>query len=254
MEIFYYRNNNKQPTDIVLKDKINCNDLTIVLEGEMKYILNGEKIDATMGDVLFMPKGTYRIRYAIESAHYISFNFYGDETYDIPLYSKKVVSSSIRMLCNAFDEMAKNDSDITSEKLTLLLKCIIQEIRDQVKNTNKNNVIATIKEYVHENLNEKINLEDIAKHVFLSVSHTEKIFKAETGISIIDYVLDMRIKKAKILIIQENKKIKEIATECGFQDCNYFIRTFKKRVGITPKQFKNTPSSKLVYKDVWEKN
>ena len=66
----------------------------------------------------------------------------------------------------------------------------------------------------------------------------KKLFKKETGKSIINYLLDERLESAKMLIREGSLSLSDIAVETGFSDYNYFSRIFKKRVGVSPISYK----------------
>jgi len=70
-----------------------------------------------------------------------------------------------------------------------------------------------------------------------------RTFKEATGYTIIEYFNKLKIDKAKELLIEGNKKIREVAQELGFVDEFYFSRTFKKAEGMNPSEF----CSKIVH-------
>ena len=71
----------------------------------------------------------------------------------------------------------------------------------------------------------------------MSPSHFSKQFKSITGVGLSEYINVSRISKAEKLLRKTNKPITEIATECGFNDSNYFAAVFKKIKGTTPKKY-----------------
>ena len=100
---------------------------------------------------------------------------------------------------------------------------------------NKNQVIR----YIKEHFREKIVLEDIAKEFNYSVGHLCRKFKAEIGDSIVNYIIKYRISVAmKLLIERQELSIEEIAIDVGFNDVQFFDKTFKKLVGMTPGQYR----------------
>ncbi|WP_211746134.1 AraC family transcriptional regulator [Paenibacillus sp. Marseille-Q4541] len=93
-------------------------------------------------------------------------------------------------------------------------------------------------EYIRLHLDEELSLEMIAQAISLSMYELSRLFKQETGQSIIDYINFQRIKAAVQLLENHNLSITDIAQMVGYNDVNYFIKVFKKMNGITPKQFR----------------
>lgn len=100
---------------------------------------------------------------------------------------------------------------------------------------SKNKVI----QYIKKHYKEKIVLEDIAKEFNYSVGHLCRKFKLEIGDSIVNYIIKYRISMAmKLLFERRDLSIEEIALEVGFNDVQFFDKTFKKLVGMTPGQYR----------------
>ncbi len=102
-------------------------------------------------------------------------------------------------------------------------------------------------EYMYNNINEKISIHDLAKHVNMSDSRFRTLFKNEIGQSVIDYFNDIKMEHAKTLIRDDNYTFSEIAMALGFSSESYFSRQFKLKTGMTPSEY-----SQLLY--VKEKN
>ncbi|RYD98242.1 MAG: AraC family transcriptional regulator, partial [Sphingobacteriales bacterium] len=90
--------------------------------------------------------------------------------------------------------------------------------------------------YIKQNLHQKLSLEKIAKMAYLSKSSFFKLFKQELGLSPNEFITRERIGQAKQLL-KLQKSIKEVAYQTGFADANYFIKTFKAMVGLTPRNY-----------------
>ena len=99
-------------------------------------------------------------------------------------------------------------------------------------------VIGKAKEYINQKFSKDISLEEVAKHVDISSYYFSKLFKEEEGMNFIEYVTELRIGKAKQMLMQGNVSIKEVCIEAGYTDPNYFSRIFKKVVGCTPTEYR----------------
>lgn len=101
-----------------------------------------------------------------------------------------------------------------------------------------NNDIKTAKDYIEKNFDKNISLDDVSRVVNISPYYFSKLFKEETGENFIDYLTNLRIGRAKELLKKGELSMKEICNEIGYADPNYFSRTFKKNVGVSPTEFK----------------
>lgn len=98
-------------------------------------------------------------------------------------------------------------------------------------------VASSIKDYIHERYESNIKLNDISKLSGLSQFHALRIFKSLYGIPPRQYMINLRVEKAKELL--QHHSSTDVALKTGFFDQAHFIRSFKSRVGISPKQFNN---------------
>ena len=97
-----------------------------------------------------------------------------------------------------------------------------------------------IKEYIQENYSDPdLNISQAAIHFGITPSYLSGIFKKETGMSLLGYISEVRTEKAKDLLAGEIT-IAEVAKRAGFRDSAALIRTFKKNVGMTPGQYRET--------------
>ncbi|MDF2717536.1 MAG: hypothetical protein K0R28_4461 [Paenibacillus sp.] len=83
-----------------------------------------------------------------------------------------------------------------------------------------------------------LSLNLLADQFKQSVYHLSRIFKEQTGGNFIDYVLLLRVEKAKELLLASDKKVRDIAEEVGYANLNSFVRIFKKTTGFTPTEFR----------------
>ena len=92
--------------------------------------------------------------------------------------------------------------------------------------------------YIDANYDKPISLADIAKASYMSVSRLAHVFKEQMGITLIDYLTSVRIERAKQLLLATAQNCTEICFQVGYNNQSYFTRTFKRLVGMTPRQFR----------------
>ena len=93
-------------------------------------------------------------------------------------------------------------------------------------------------EYMKANINKRLSTDEIARLFQYSSSHYTAIFKKKTGLSPIDYFINMKIHYACQMLSQSDLKIKEIADKVGYDDPYYFSRLFKQIMSKSPKEYR----------------
>lgn len=113
------------------------------------------------------------------------------------------------------------------------------EIREGNSSGHNNDVVDNVKKYIEENYaDDELSLNQIASHVNFSPNHLSMVFSQQTGNTLIKYLTDFRMNKAKELLKCTNKKSSEISLLVGYKDPHYFSYLFKKTQGVTPTQFR----------------
>ncbi|WP_394369709.1 helix-turn-helix domain-containing protein [Alistipes timonensis] len=102
---------------------------------------------------------------------------------------------------------------------------------------NNNPHIAEVLKYIHENISQKISVDDLVSLVPLSRRLLETRFKRSMGTSIYDYIIQVRIEKMTQLL-SEGMSVSEAAVELGFSDIKNVSRSFKQLKGITPSEYR----------------
>lgn len=101
-----------------------------------------------------------------------------------------------------------------------------------------NSIIEKAKDYIKLHYKKDMSLDDVSREVNISPYYFSKIFKEETGENFVEYVTNIRMAKARELLRETDYSMKEICTMVGYSDPNYFSRSFKKKVGVTPTEYK----------------
>lgn len=127
------------------------------------------------------------------------------------------------------------------EKLSSLLLHIMKESWDEEEvesSSEKRNDIRQIREYLDQNFDKEIKLDDLAAKYNISKYYLSHIFKEQYGTSINNYVISLRITRAKHFLRFTDMTTAEVASRLGYDDANYFIRLFKKVENITPGEYR----------------
>lgn len=112
---------------------------------------------------------------------------------------------------------------------------IFKHLREQEEKQYSRNVLLIL-EYIQQHYAENISLQDIAEAVQLSEGHTRKCFKQEVGTTVVDYLTEYRIKRAKEMI-NNGERITIVYEKAGFTSSQYFSYVFKKYEGISPSEY-----------------
>lgn len=128
--------------------------------------------------------------------------------------------------------------DVIQDKLWDLISRIRGELAGKSRSMDEL-WISHIKRLIEQNLgNSELSVAMIAEEMNLSPSHVSRTFKKALQVSLVDYINERRIDRSKALLLNTNKKIVEIANECGFLTTHYFNKLFKNNTGVTPSEFK----------------
>ncbi len=103
---------------------------------------------------------------------------------------------------------------------------------------NEKLIIDSIINVLTKNIYGRTTLDEVCAGVLFSKSHIKTLFKKNTGYSIMDYYSHLKIERAKILINEDKMTFSDIAELLGFSSIHYFSRTFKKRTGLSPTQYR----------------
>jgi len=129
----------------------------------------------------------------------------------------------------------------TLEGLREWMKCFEAKILDFFKSlpekSYEDHIVIMAKRYIAENFRRPISLNSAAKHLAISAGYLSSVFKRRTNIGFVEYVTKVKIDEAKNLLLSGQYKIYEVSDMVGYEDNGYFIKTFHKITGMTPKEF-----------------
>lgn len=128
-------------------------------------------------------------------------------------------------------------SEIRSHASHILL--FITDYYSAKYNKKHNNLVERINRYVSQNYKTNISLTEIANEVFMSPTYICAVYKRETGKTINEYIIEMKMSYAKKMLESTKMKIMDISEDLGYENPQYFSYSFKKYLGEKPHQYRN---------------
>ena len=250
-------------------------ELTVVLSGKACYRVEDENFMLEAGDILICNPGVMH-QNILRPDEQPSVQFFSGFTdfhfkgYEPNVFPTKSDSCVLRLSAESKREVQRLCYEIQAEReagkpgmyfvlkayLTQILMLIVRETIDYPRNTNsgynfetygKSYAVKRIINYMSENFEKKISLDQIAHNMYLSPVYVSKIFKEETGESPINYLIKIRLEKAKAILERgEGGSIKSIANEVGYEDVYHFSKLFKKYYGVSPLNYKKGYESQTI--------
>ena len=120
-----------------------------------------------------------------------------------------------------------------------LLSHYVATDHEQAEDEGQVRVYSEILQFISQNYLQKLSLNEIAKNLHYTPSYIEHSFKKANGIPLMRYVRNLKIEKAKELLVTTNNNVLQISESVGFEDSNYFTAVFKKTVGLSPRAYRN---------------
>lgn len=198
-----------------------------------------------------------------QSHHYIDFDdedicwFFvtfdlDDETTLAPLRGRSLrldgaTRTHVDTLMKAYLEQDENEElrgDSVVPQLCLLLRHLLIHAPEHTQPPlgeepeRKRQLLARIRDYVLGNLDQPLQLRDVARHVAISESHLRKIFRESFHTSLGAFIRRLRIHQACALLHETDRNISEIATGCGFNSLYAFGRALRRETGLSPTEYR----------------
>ncbi|WP_138493093.1 response regulator [Paenibacillus pinistramenti] len=164
----------------------------------------------------------------------------GDQLFRV--IKTKCLSALEQIEINAFKQAILSERS-TLDNLTAQLTMMITQYVEQMQSGSLNDMRVEIRyamNFMERNYASEISLADVSNYVGLSKNYFCKLFKQETGDNFINVLNKIRIEKAKLLIMQPDSRVKEIAGKVGLDNYRYFCRIFKQLTGLKPTEFKQS--------------
>ncbi len=232
-----------------------------VLEGCGKVTINGESFPAKAGQIFHLSAGNM-MSYESDREkpwRYMWIGFYGAWSSQllsgIGLGKERVLSDIMDMEAveELFEQLPQAMSrDVSYISMMPFFWRIVQELMkgrgyapnrirktsDWKKNDSDGRVAEVLARIERDYMNE-LSVTRLAEEMDMSRAWLSRCFKKTTGKTIVEYITDLRISHAKDLLLQTPYSIGEIAFACGYRDVLFFSRVFRKKTGLSPRQWRN---------------
>ncbi len=243
--------------------------LSYVLAGTMKHIVNDKVYVQTPGSCIIVPAYTTHTIDTTESDDtpvvvFISFHdsFMTDrgyryfsysnkharfEEYVLPLFTelsgekKESADELIRALRREFDKQKNMSFDLLAELLSDFFRLLCTESAmsaDFVLLEERANAITLAVKYIENNYHKKITIDDLCEKAMMSRCMFTKHFKAITGMTVANFLHHLRLQRAKTDILFTEKSLSEIARDVGFYDKSRLAHAFAEEFGMTTTEYR----------------
>lgn len=226
-----------------------------ILSGELHVRLQNRQYTAGEQEIILIDCSKPHSYYCTSSCEFLFFHYDGFHAQNLTEHLIVQNESAVFRLANhreilkPLDKLLKSleNNDYPSD---IDLSCIVYSILCQMQSFNDfttaasspmSEVIAEVINFMKKNIQEPLSLDVLADHVNISTSYLSHQFRAETGCSPIEYLARLKINYAKTILRSTNRTVSDIALSLGYSSSASFINAFTSRVGISPKQFRNSP-------------
>lgn len=180
---------------------------------------------------------------------YILFGQYADKnrrysSAETVIAAAQKYNLNIERMLSYYRELIALDHHQIEGATQILEMCTLKIYMEQLIRNESTSLFFDIKAYIDEHFSEDISVTSICNHFYVSKNKLYKVLRANGNITLMQYVNDKRIEKAKKMLSFSDKAISDIAEEVGFQDYNYFIQAFKRKIKMTPLRYRKEFSEK----------
>ena len=235
----------------LIRDNYNSLLITHIIDGTFTYIKDGKHITARAGDTVILDCYKPHEYYTNDSFESIWIHISGANSFELFEEIEKTDGNLIKcrdinhvkkLLFRIYDSISgvnpPSELNISLDIYKILAELLNPQSIKSKGDSNYEDSIQDVKNYIAENLNEKLTVQRLANESHMSTSHFSRVFKQQTGFSPYDYVLITRLNKAKYLLQKTEMSVSSIAYETGFNSESNFICFFTDNEGISPGKFR----------------
>ena len=235
----------------LIRDNYNSLLITHIIDGTFTYIKDGKHITARAGDTVILDCYKPHEYYTNDSLESIWIHISGANSFELfeevektdgNLVKCRDVNHVKKLLFRIYDSISgvnpPSELNISLDIYKIFAELLNPQSIKSKGESNYEDSIQDVKNYIAENLNEKLTVQRLANESHMSTSHFSRVFKQQTGFSPYDYVLITCLNKAKYLLQKTEMSVSSIAYETGFNSESNFICFFTDNEGISPGKFR----------------
>lgn len=159
---------------------------------------------------------------------------------NVPPGERELWSRRVRLLRDELQRRRDGYHESVMALLTLLLVEVGRLAADAASDLRLRNepMLADVFGFIEEHYHEPISLRDVASAVYLTPGHLTTIVRRKTGRTVLGWIGERRMAEARRLLVESSLSIEEIGRQVGFNDPGYFVRSFKRAHGATPRDWR----------------
>lgn len=241
-------------------------EIITVKSGEVNLLVEGDSYILKEGDVAFINPNEYHALKTTEKwAQYSAFVFskelitFPDFHFFQVEFTSKIFGGKVKLptvlsendpiykkvihpIVKIRDTLSQTNPDILHLLIEVFTAFIKSDalIKIQMPNKKIPDYVKLCIDFIAKNCSANITLTALSDLAHISPNHLCYAFKSTTGLTPIEHLQVIRIKKASFLLLETNYSVEEIAFKCGFQNVGYFIKVFKKQTNQTPHAFRKS--------------
>jgi AraC-like DNA-binding protein/ligand-binding sensor protein len=136
----------------------------------------------------------------------------------------------LAMVANTIAGLA--DTRIRQERRVREMQRTIEELSE-----HRHRIVEQAIGYMRDRLDQPLSLTEVASAVAVSPRHFARLFKQATGQTPVEFLIDLRLERAKELLKVPDNRVTDVCNEVGYSSLSYFVRLFKRRFGVTPGKY-----------------
>lgn len=237
----YFKENNMSSFRTVSKY-----ELALFLTDAGYSVINGKKYPVKKGAIRLHKPDDEVCSYRFGDVYVIHFTVDENSDKQFEKLNSFTYTQDFDSLLKLFQAASESYIDGDTIKCIGCLWRILSKIATN-DNISETNDIVKIKEYIEQNFNNKITLDQISELFYMHPVYLQKKFKKATGSTPTDYIKTVRVNEAKKLLISTNYSVEAIAEKTGFCNTSYFIKVFKNELNCTPAKFRSDAFESIKY-------